>query len=151
DHNVQTLRAYLYGLLEMRAPLDLLLTVTGRVEAITESSLSPFRLANAYRLTNLKRHQTLQLARFSDHMPIYEPVGIFIHELTAGHPGDVQCLCHALFDRHLGRRHSQITAADVLAVLQHNISPSDFHGPVFRRLARTPFTVNRSNVARTAV
>ena len=150
DHNVQTLRAYLYGLLDTRAPINLLLTVTGRVEAIAESSLSPFRLANTFRLTNLSRDQTLNLVRSSDQLPIAEPVGNFIHELTAGHPGDVQCVSHALFNRHLERMHGQVTAADVLAVLNRELSPSDFHGAVYRRLASTRFTLDRPAVTRAA-
>ena len=149
-HSAQTLRAYLYGLLETGAPIDLLLTITGRVAAIAERSLSPFRLANTYRLTNLSRDHMLQLVQSSDHLPIIETVGIFVHELTAGHPGDVQRLCHALFNRHMDRQYSQVTAADVLAVLQHELSPSDFRGAVYHRLARTRFIVNRPLAAGTS-
>ena len=90
DHNVQAIRAYLYGLLDTESPLDLLLTVTGRVEAIVENSLSPFRLKRSYRITNLNREQTLQLIRYAGNLPVFEPVADFIHGLTAGHPGDVQ-------------------------------------------------------------
>ncbi len=149
DHNVQAIRAYLYGLLETESPLDLLLTVTGRVEAIVENSLSPFRLERSYRMTNLNREQTLQLTRYSDRFPVFEPVAEFIHDLTAGHPGDVQRLCHVLFERHLARGHTQIAAADVLAVLQQELSPSEFSGAVYRRLDRTTFSVGLPAAAST--
>lgn len=141
DHNVQAIRAYLYGLLETESPLDLLLTVTARVEAIVENSLSPFRLEHSYRITNLNREQTLQLIRYSDEFPVFEAVAEFIYDLTAGHPGDVQRLCHVLFQRQLARGHTQITAADVLAILQQELSPSEFSGAVYRRLDRTTFAV----------
>ncbi|UCG23773.1 MAG: ATP-binding protein [Chloroflexota bacterium] len=146
DHNIQTLRAFLYGLLESGAPIDLLITVTGRVEAIAENSLSPFRLTNSYQLTGLSQNQTLQLARSSELMPIFDSVGALIHEVTAGHPTDVQRLCHALFNRHIERKHGQITVADVLAVLQHELSPSDFRGAVYSRLARASFSAGRATI-----
>jgi Cdc6-like AAA superfamily ATPase len=141
DHNAQAIRAYLYGLLETESPLDLLLTVTGRVEALAENSLSPFRLERTHRLTNLNQEQTIQLTRYSEGFPVFEPVADFIYDLTAGHPGDVQRLCHAIYGRHQARGHVQVTVADVLAVLQHELSPSEFSGPVYRRLDRATLTV----------
>ena len=148
DHNLPTLRAYLFGLLETDAPLDVLLAITGRVEALGVNALSPFHLERSLRLANLSKEETLQLVKRSDRFPVFEPVAGLIYELTAGHPGDTQRLCQALYDRHRERRHGQVTATDVLAILQQDLAPSDFVGTVHRRLGKTDYVFGRPSSRR---
>lgn len=148
--SIQAIRAYMYSLLDADAPLSLLLTITGRVEAMAENSLSPFRLGHSYRLTNLSRSETMSLIHYADEFPIFDPVADFVYELTAGHPGDVQRLCNSLYNRHQARGQGQVTAADVLAVLWHELRPSDFVGPVHRRLGQSTFSLRMNGSVRLA-
>lgn len=150
DHSIQAIRAYVYSLLDTDAPLSLLLTITGRVAAMAENSLSPFRLRQSYRLTNLSHAETLSVIQCADHFRVFDYVADLVYELTAGHPGDVQRLCNSLFNRHQARDHGQVTAADVLAVLWHELKPSDFEGAVYRRLGRSTFKVSGNGTARLA-
>jgi hypothetical protein len=57
----------------------------------------------------------------------------YIHDLTGGHPNDLQRLCHGLFERctQLGITH--ITMADVAVVLYMDPSPSEYYMPVYKR------------------
>jgi hypothetical protein len=137
DHNLPSLRAYLYDLLLTEAPVDLLLAVTGRVEAIGEDALAPFHLGQSYRLTNLNKDQTLLLIQKSEEMHVFGPVADFIFGLTNGHPGDTQRICHSLYERQMTRGHRQLTMADVIAVLRHDLRPSDFVGKVYHRLGQS--------------
>lgn len=137
DHNLQSLRAYLYSLLETDAPIDLLLSITGRIEALGSSSLAPFHLTKGHRLTALDKEQTLCLMRRSNKMAVSGSVADYIFQLTAGHPGDTQRLCHSLHDRHIRRGHQQVTVADVMAVLKQELGPKDFNGALYDRLDRS--------------
>lgn len=134
SHNLQSLRAYLYGLLKTDAPVDVLLTITGRVEAVGENALAPFHLESYLRLTNLDRDQTLRLIDQAAGLKVFRPVAEFMYSLTNGHPGDTQQLCHALFERQWQRGHRQVAIADVVAVLKEDLRPSDFVGSVYHRL-----------------
>jgi hypothetical protein len=140
--NLPSLRAYLFDLLQTEAPIDLLLAITGRVEAVGEDALSPFRLGRNHRLTNLSREQTLRLIRKSEQMLVFEPVADFIFGLTSGHPGDTHRLCHSLYERHITRGQGQLTVADIVAVLREDLKPADFVGTVYHRLS-IPSTVDR--------
>ncbi|MGD2078171.1 MAG: ATP-binding protein [Chloroflexota bacterium] len=141
DHYRQALRAYLFDLLDTDQPVDLLLSVTGRVEAIEKNALAPFQLKRSYRLTNLTEEQTLQLIRQPGRSTIFGSVAEFIYSLTAGHPGDTHRLCHALYERQKLYKYRQVTIADVIAVLQDALGPSNFVGDVYRRVGR-PVTVS---------
>jgi hypothetical protein len=137
NRNTQVVRAYLYELLETQSPVDLIFTITGRLEALAENALAPFQPKRSLRLANLGVEQTIQLIRSSDQLPVTTSVAEFIAYLTGGHPGDTQLICQKLFERHVVRHHGQVTVADVIAVLQIQLSPGDFVGDVYRRLGRT--------------
>jgi hypothetical protein len=134
--NLPSVRAYLFDLLQTELPVNLLVTVTGRVEAVGEDAFAPFRLGRNHRLTNLSRAQTLRLVHKSERMPVFEPVADLIFGLTSGHPGDTHRLCHSLYARHIVRGHAQLTYADVIAVLRRDLKPVDFVGSVHRRLGK---------------
>ncbi|MFN2187564.1 MAG: AAA family ATPase [Candidatus Promineifilaceae bacterium] len=57
----------------------------------------------------------------------------YIHDLTGGHPNDLQRLCHILYNRCAQLGISHITMADVSAVLAMDPSPDDYYMPVYRR------------------
>lgn len=137
NHNLPSLRAYLYDLLQTGAPVGLLPAITGRVEAMGEMALSPFRLEKSHRLSNLNKAQTLRLIQKSEQMNVFGPVADFIFGLTSGHPGDTHRLCHSLYERHVTRGHMQLTVADIIAVLGQDLKPGDFVGSVHRRLGRS--------------
>lgn len=134
NHNLQSLRAYLYSLLETDAPVDLLLSITGRIEALSSNALAPFHLAKSHRLAALDKEHALRLIQGTDRMALSGPVADFIFELTLGHPGDTQRLCHSLYSRHSRRGHHQVTISDVIAILKHELGPKDFSGAPYRRL-----------------
>ncbi len=137
NDNLPAVRTYLYHLLQTNEPVHLLLTITGRLEAVGKDALSPFRLTRSHRLANLNKERTVRLIQRSDQMNVIEPVADFIFELTNGHPGDTHRLCHSLYERHNTRGHVQLTIADVIAVLQHDLQASDFFGRLYHRLQDT--------------
>jgi len=57
----------------------------------------------------------------------------YIHDLTGGHPNDLQRLCHGLYGRcaQLGMTH--ITMADVAVVLYMDPSPNEYYMPIYKR------------------
>jgi hypothetical protein len=134
NRELQSIRAYLYDLLETDAPVDVLMSITGRVEALAESALGPFHLATSQRLTNLSKEQTLALIAGSERMRVPQNVADYIYYLTSGHPRDTQRICHSLYQRHFARGQIQVTIADLVAVLQEDLMPKDFHGLLYDRL-----------------
>jgi GTPase SAR1 family protein len=82
---------------------------------------------------NFDEQQSIDIIRQAYPRRIAEIVGTNIHDLTGGHPNDLQRLCHALYERclHLGTNH--ITLADVAVTLVMDLDPGDFQMPVFKR------------------
>jgi len=57
----------------------------------------------------------------------------YIHDLTGGHPNDLQRLCYMLYERCLQMGITHITMADIAVALQMDHAPGDYFMPVFRR------------------
>ncbi len=92
-----------------------------------------FDKARILEVGNFDKQQSLDIIRQSYPRRVADIVGTYIHDLTGGHPNDLQRLCHALYERclHLGINH--ITLADVAVTLAMDLDPGDFHMPVFKR------------------
>lgn len=140
----------LYGLSNGKNPgnelLDIILDLyleTDRIEYIMASS-GAFNRKQSVAETMLDDSAVLEVSNFDldDSLDIInllypfrvvDSVGRYIHDLTGGHPNDLQRLCYALYERclHLGNTH--ITFADIAATLTMDVGPGDFHMPVFKR------------------
>ncbi len=85
------------------------------------------------RLSNFDRKVAFEIIRQAQPIRIVDRVASYIYELTAGHPNDLQRLCHALFERSIALGVSHITLADVAVTLSTDLTPGDFQTAVFER------------------
>ena len=126
-------RHRLFELFQTDHRIVVLFTLKGRIEAYDPQSLSPFDIARNYRLPVFNLQETNELLIRAMSFPVFTDLSTFVHDLTGGHPGDLQRLCHALHEHGSSRRLRQITLADVLAVLESQLQPKVFHTAVYRR------------------
>lgn len=133
NRNVKVYRHRLFELFQSDHRIMVLFTLNGRIEAYDPQSLSPFDIAKSYRLPIFTPQETNELLNRAMSFPVFTDLSTFVHDLTGGHPGDLQRLCHALHEYGKWRRLRQITLADVLAVLEFQLQPKLFHTAVYRR------------------
>lgn len=96
----------------------------------------PRSMADESKILNLNNFDLDDALKIIDLLHPYRAandVRKYIHDLTGGHPNDLQRLCHALFERctQLGIAH--ITMADVAVALYMDPSPGDYYMPVYKR------------------
>ena len=89
--------------------------------------------AKVLELRNFKLEEALNIIDGLHPYWAAKDVRKYIHDLTGGHPNDLQRLCHALYERCSQQGISHITMADVTAVLTMDPNPSDFYMPVYKR------------------
>jgi hypothetical protein len=126
-------RHRLFELFQTDHKIVALFTLKSRIEAYDPQSLSPFDIAKSYRLSLFTRQETKDLLIRAMSFPVYTDLSGFLHDLTGGHPGDLQRLGHALHEYGSSRRLRQITLVDVLAVLEYQLQPKVFQTAVHRR------------------
>lgn len=133
NRTVNIYRHRLFELFQTVHRIVILFTLNGRIEAYDPQSLTPFDFAKSYRLPVFTLQETNELLIRAMSFPVFSDLSTFVHDLTGGHPGDLQRLCHALHEYGRSRRLRQITLADVLAVLESQLRPKVFHTAVYRR------------------
>jgi hypothetical protein len=84
-------------------------------------------------LSNFDLDDSLDIINLAYPYRIVDSVGTYIHDLTGGHPNDLQRFCHALYERCFNMGITHITFADIAAALILDLGPGDFHMPVFKR------------------
>lgn len=133
DRTKNVYRKRLFELFKTNQRIVVLFTLKGRIEAYDPQSLSPFDIARSYRLSFFSQQETNDLLNRAMSFPVFDDLSTFVHNLTGGHPGDLQCLGYALHEYGSSRRLRQITLVDVLAVLEHQLQPKEFQTAVHRR------------------
>jgi hypothetical protein len=133
NEKLAVLRQRLFSLFESQDNIQMLVTLTGRFEAFDLNSLAPFQNARNQRVPAFTEDETNELLRQAGSFPIFSDLVSYIYELTGGHPGDIQRLCHTLHERGRKNRLRQITLADIVFALENNFQPRDFHTAVYRR------------------
>jgi hypothetical protein len=133
DQTMNIYRHRLFELFQTDHKIVALFTLKSRIEAYDPKSLSPFDIAKSYRLSLFTRQETNELLIRAMSFPVYTDLSGFVHDLTGGHPGDLQRLGHALHEYGSSRRLRQITLVDVLAVLEYQLQPKVFQTAVHRR------------------
>lgn len=133
DQTMKIYRHRLFELFQTDHKIVALFTLKSRIEAYDPQSLSPFDIAKSYRLSFFTRQETNDLLIRAMSFPVYTDLSGFVHDLTGGHPGDLQRLGHALHEYGSSRRLRQITLVDVLAVLENQLQPKVFQTAVHRR------------------
>lgn len=133
DQTMNIYRHRLFELFQTDHKIVTLFTLKSRIEAYDPQSLSPFDNAKSYRLNFFTQLETNELLIRAMSFPVFTDISAFIHDLTGGHPGDLQRLGHALHDYGSSRRLRQITMVDILAVLEYQLQPKVFHTAVHRR------------------
>lgn len=133
NHTLNIYRHRLFELFQTDHRIVVLFTLKNRIEAYDPQSLSPFDIARSYRLPVFTPQETTNLLIRAMSFPVFTDLANFVHELTGGHPGDLQRLCHSLHKYGSSRRLKQITLADVLAVLDSQLSPKKFHTAVYHQ------------------
>ncbi|MGB3713649.1 MAG: ATP-binding protein [Candidatus Promineifilaceae bacterium] len=113
--------------------IEFLLVLSDNLRRNSSANDLLFDKARILEIGNFGKQQSLDIIRQSYPRRVADIVGTYIHDLTGGHPNDLQKLCHALYERclHLGTNH--ITLADVAVTLAMDLDPSDFQMPVFKR------------------
>jgi hypothetical protein len=126
-------RNRLFELFQSDHQIVVFFSLKGRIEAYDPQNLAPFDIARSYRLSFFTHQETNELLIQAMSFPVFTDLSTFIHDLTSGHPGDLQRLGHALHEYGSSRRLRQITLVDVLAVLENQLQPKVFHTAVHRR------------------
>lgn len=113
--------------------VNLILTLSGRPELYSRVSLAPFDENMAYQLRKLRLPESHELLNMPGMYDVPQYVSEYIHQLTGGHPADLQRIGHAIFERVERYTMRRITLADVLAVLSSEFQPSDFYSSVYAK------------------
>ena len=136
-------RQYLYELLEKSPDTYALISIAGRMATYEPMELAPFHQSFSYRLTHFSEAQTYELINQNNLLNILQPVATYIYSLTRGHPGDIQRLCHAIFERLQAYDLRVITVADVVSTLRTELRPGDFRTPVHHQRVKISYPTVR--------
>ena len=129
------LRQRLFSLFNSQDNVRILVTLIGRFEAFDPMNLAPFQNALNLRVPAFTLDEVTDLLRQAGSFPIFSDLLAYIYELTGGHPGDIQRLCHTLHEQGRVRKLRQITIADIVFTLENQFQPRDFDTAVYRRKA----------------
>ncbi len=131
--NLAAFRQRLFSLFDSQDNVRILLTLTGRIEAFDPISLAPFQNARYLRVPAFTLDEATELLRQAGSFPIFSDLSAYIYELTGGHPGDIQRLCHTLHEQGRVHKLRQITIADIVFNLDNYFQPRDFVTAIYRR------------------
>ena len=140
-------RQRLYELFESSGRIAVLLTLTSRLQAFDPHVLAPFHIARSHHLSAFTPAETLELLRRAASFPAFSDLSTLIHDLTGGHPGDVQRIGYTLHERGRSHKLRQITLTDVMAVLDMDLRPKDFQSAVYARRAKMTLRIPRERVS----
>lgn len=132
-------RQYLYELLSSSQEMYLVAAITGRLATFSPPELVPFNRLLRHELTLLSEEQTHKLLNMNGTYHISTPVATYIHSLTWGHPGDVQRLGYALFERMSNNNFTTTTVADVVSTLRTDMKPGNFKRAVIKQRAKVSY------------
>lgn len=132
-------RQYLYDLLETSQDGYIVGSVTGRLRNFSPEELVPFNRLLSHQLSLLSEERTYELLNLNGIYFFSRPVATYIHSLTWGHPGDVQRLGNAIFERMAVNDYKVITVADVVNTLRSDLKPGDFRKAVYKQRTKVSY------------
>lgn len=125
----------MHELFKNSSRIEFLFGLTGYAVSDSTGWLDFFEELRSVNIPKFEFDQSAELMRQASPFHILGDVGRYIHILTGGHPGDLQRLCHALYERCILLGISHVTMADVAVTLALSLSPGEFYTPVYDRQA----------------
>ena len=129
-------RKYLMLLLNDYNQARAIFVIKGRAHAYTDKLLSPFNRFQSDRLRTFSYAESVELMNRARNFPVYRDVADLIFTITSGNPGDIQRLCHVLYERIASGKINQLAMSDVISILDVELAPKDFHTNVYGRYGK---------------
>jgi hypothetical protein len=143
ENEGQSLLTYLNELARARQDSGVVVSTSIRPAAIDPDALAPLRISRSFRLVGLTPPETMKLLRLPGLYHVSADAVNYLYRLTLGHPGDLQRIGHALYERCRRFKIRQATIADVLGVLAHDVRGSELSGAVFVRRSTLKLDLGR--------
>lgn len=140
NENLPFFRSHLKRLFDIHGSIKGLIVLRGRNEAYSQEQLQPFDSLTSHRISRLTKKESSELIRRGSQLLIFQDLVSIIFELSGGHPGDIKIMLLALQKRAQTLAVNQITLADLLMVLDHELAPKNFYTNVYARLDKLQYT-----------